>query len=86
MRDDRRAAAAATARWMMVDPDDASAVEAYNYAAFAGTDDFLAFRTALPVGSPAPDFAARLADDGQEVRLSDYWRGQDLLLEFGSLT
>ena len=72
----------------MVNRDDATAVEAdrYNYRAFEGTDDFLAFRTALPVGSAAPDFAATLAEDGRAVRLSDYWRGRDLLVEFGSLT
>ena len=60
--------------------------ESYNYAAFAGTDDFLGFRAVLPVGSVAPDFAATLAEDGQPVRLSDYWRDRDLLVEFGSLT
>jgi len=66
--------------------DDVVAVEAYNYAAFEGTDDFLAFRTALPVGSLAPDIAAVLADDGRPVRLSESWRDGDVLVEFGSLT
>lgn len=70
----------------MVEQDDDGAVAAYNYAAFEGTDDFLAFRTALPVGSAAPDVAVTLADDGRPTRLSDYWRDGDVLIEFGSLT
>ena len=61
-------------------------IAAYNYATFEGTDDFLAFRRALPVGSAAPDVAATVADTGEPVRLSDYWRDRDLLVEFGSLT
>ena len=60
------------------------AIEAYNYATFEGTDDFLAFRTALPVGSAAPDVEAIDDATGQTVRLSDYWRSGDLLIEFGS--
>ena len=63
-----------------------AAVEAYNYSTFEGTDDFLAFRTALPVGSVAPDASVIEAVTGREGRLSDYWRGRDLLIEFGSLT
>ncbi len=66
--------------------DDRQGIEAYNYAAFEGTDDFLAFRTTLPVGSPAPDFAVTLADDGAAARLCDFWRDGDLVVEFGSLT
>lgn len=61
-------------------------VEAYNYSVFEGTDDFLAFRLALPVGSQAPDVAVTVADTGEPVRLSDYWSSGDLLVEFGSLT
>jgi len=61
-------------------------VEAYNYATFEGSDDFLAFRRALPVGSPAPDVTTTAADTGEPARLSDYWRDRDLLVEFGSLT
>lgn len=66
--------------------DERHDIEAYNYAAFEGSDDFLAFRTALPVGSPAPDVAVKLADTGESARLSDHWRDRDLLIEFGSLT
>ena len=60
-------------------------VERYNYTEFVGSD-FLPFRTHLPVGSSAPDFEAILLDTGQVVRLSDYWKKGDLLVEFGSLT
>jgi hypothetical protein len=61
-------------------------IDHYNYATFEGTDDFLAFRTALPVGSRAPDFPVVVAETGKEAMLSDYWRDHDLLIEFGSLT
>lgn len=64
------------------DPD----TDAYNYASFVGDDDFLAFRTALPVGSPAPDAEAIDLASGGPVRLSAFWRERDLLVEFGSLT
>ena len=60
--------------------------EPYNYEEFVGSEDFLAFRTALPVGSPAPDFSATLLATGETVRLSDFWRQRDALIEFGSLT
>ena len=60
-------------------------VEAYNYSEFVGSD-FLPFRTHLPVGSSAGDFQATLLETGQAVRLSDYWKMTDLLVEFGSLT
>ena len=66
--------------------DNRRQVEAYNYAAFEGTDDFLAFRTSLPVGSAAPDVAVTVADSGEPARLGDFWRDRDLLIEFGSLT
>ena len=60
-------------------------IETYNYSEFVGSD-FLPFRTHLPVGSSAPDFQAILLETGQPVRLSDYWKKSDLLIEFGSLT
>lgn len=60
--------------------------EPYNYEEFVGSEDFLAFRTALPVGSPAPDFPATLLASGETVSLSDFWRERDVLIEFGSLT
>ncbi len=61
-------------------------VETYNYARFEGTEDFLAFRTVLPVGSAAPDFTATLLDTGEQVAMSQYWRAHDVLVEFGSFT
>jgi hypothetical protein len=61
------------------------AIEKYNYSEFVGSD-FLLFRTHLPVGSAAPDFKATLLETGRPVRLSDYWKKGDLLIEFGSLT
>ena len=64
---------------------DGAEIERYNYSDFVGSD-FLPFRTHLPVGSPAPDFQAILLETGQTVRLSDYWKKSDLLIEFGSLT
>ena len=61
-------------------------VHTYNYTEFIGDDDFLAFRTALPVGNVAPDVAVTVAATGEPGRLSDYWRDTDLVIEFGSLT
>jgi peroxiredoxin len=40
----------------------------------------------LRVGMGAPDFSATLLETSQEVRLSDYWRRGDLVVEFGSFT
>lgn len=61
-------------------------VEEYNYSVFVGSEEFVAFRTLLPVGSSAPDFQATLLDTGQSIRLSEYWKKRDVLIEFGSLT
>ena len=61
-------------------------VETYNYSVFEGKEDFLSFRTLLQIGSPAPDFPAVLLETGEKVKLSDYWREQDLVIEFGSYT
>ena len=60
--------------------------DCYNYATFIGDDDFLAFRTALPIGTKAPDFSVVVAATGEPARLSDFWQEADLLIEFGSLT
>jgi hypothetical protein len=61
-------------------------VESYNYAVFEGTESFLPFRTVLHVGDRAPDGQLIELNSGQPVRLSDCWRDQDVLIEFGSLT
>ena len=60
-------------------------IERYNYSEFVGSD-FVPFRTHLPAGSPAPDFQATLLETERPIRLSDYWKTGDLLIEFGSLT
>lgn len=65
---------------------DRTPIEDYNYSVFVGSDDFLSFRTLLPVGSSAPDCEAKLLDTGQPVKLSEYWKKGDVLIEFGSLT
>jgi hypothetical protein len=49
-------------------------IEGYNYAVFVGSENFMDFRTLLPVGSSAPDFEARLLETGQSVKLSEYWK------------
>ena len=69
-----------------MDEHDAIGARTYNYAEFVGDDDFLAFRTALPVGSAAPEVAITVAATGERGRLSDYWREADGVIEFGSLT
>jgi hypothetical protein len=58
----------------------------YNYTIFEGQGDFERFQMEPRVGSAAPDFPAVLLETGQVVRLSDYWRERDVLVEFGSFT
>jgi len=69
-----------------MDDHGAAAGDPYNYAKFVGDDDFLAFRTALPVGSKAPDVPVVVAATGESAQLSDYWRGRRLLIECDSVT
>ncbi len=61
-------------------------VENYNYSVFVGSEEFMGFRTLLPVGSSAPDCRVTLLGSGQTVQLSEYWKKGDVLIEFGSLT
>ena len=61
-------------------------IELYNYSEFVGSDEFLAFRGICQVGSSAPDFETLRLDDDRKVKLSDYWKKTDVVLEFGSLT
>ena len=61
-------------------------VEGYNYSVFVGSEDFMDFRTLVPVGSSAPDFQATLLETGLPVNLSEYWKKSDVLIEFGSFT
>ena len=67
----------------MTDPIDSAT---YNYTVFEGQGDYERFPTPLQALSQAPDCTAMLLDSGQEVRLSDYWRERDVLIEFGSYT
>lgn len=66
--------------------DDTPQPDTYNYSVFDGQGDFEDFATLLKAGASAPDFTATLLETGQPVRLSDYWRQQDLVVEFGSFT
>lgn len=66
--------------------DEQVEIEKYNYREFVGSEEFMTFRTHLPVGSSAPDCQAQLLDSGRQVKLSEYWGKSDLLIEFGSLT
>jgi len=61
-------------------------IEAYNYSEFVGSEEFLAFRGICHVGTSAPDFETVRLDDNAKVKLSDYWKKNDIVLEFGSLT
>ncbi len=65
---------------------DRTAVESYNYSVFVGSENFMDFRTLLPVGSSAPDFEAVLLETARPVKLSEYWKRNDVLIEFGSFT
>lgn len=65
---------------------DLAEIEEYNYSVFLGSENFMDFRTLLPVGSSAPDFEAVLLETARRVKLSDYWKKGDVLIEFGSLT
>jgi hypothetical protein len=61
-------------------------IEIYNYSVFVGSENFMDFRTLLPVGSSAPDFETVLLETARPVKLSEYWKRNDVLIEFGSLT
>lgn len=61
-------------------------LEKYNYSVFVGSENFMEFRTILPVGSLAPDFQATSLETGLSVKLSEYWKKNDVLIEFGSFT
>ena len=65
---------------------------AYNYERFdayveSGDDEreFAAFPNMLHAGERAPDAHLTLLD-GDRVRLSELWRQQGVVLEFGSFT
>ena len=65
----------------------------YNYEHFdeyvscgAADAEFPAFRNLLHVGDRAPDFTAVRLDGEEAVTVSDLWRSQQVVLEFGSFT
>jgi hypothetical protein len=67
--------------------------DGYNYVYFdrhvaAGGDDLdeSAFRATFGAGDQAEDFPLVRLDDGAQVRLSELWRSQPLVMEFGSFT
>jgi hypothetical protein len=63
------------------------AAESYNYPAFVRSSAVgmsATFRDTVRVGEQAPDFALATLD-GATVRLADL-RGQNVVLEFGSIT
>jgi hypothetical protein len=73
--------------------DDGDGAAAYNYAHF---DDYIAdggdladeaaFWASPRAGLRALDFTLPRLGDGAGVRLSDLWRSQPLVMEFGSFT
>jgi len=67
----------------MTDPIDPTT---YNYTVFEGQGDYSIFPTPLFAGATAPDCTTILLDSGEPVRLSDYRRERDVLIEFGSYT
>lgn len=64
-------------------------MEPYNYRNFPEDLDeavFRAFRDAVQVGAPAADGALVELAGGSPTTLSEYWRGNPLVIEFGSLS
>lgn len=64
-------------------------MEAYNYSVFPEDMDSSAFERfpgLLKVGERAPDAPLTRLSDGARVRLSEYWIGKHLVIEFGSFT
>lgn len=61
----------------------------YNYPVFPEDMDaeaFQGFPNLLKVGQPAPDGELTRLSDRARARLSDYWSGRYLVIEFGSFT
>jgi len=73
--------------------EDGDGAVAYNYPHF---DDYVAdggdladetaFWASPQAGRRAPDFTLHGLADSSQVRLSDLWRSQPLVMEFGSFT
>jgi len=61
----------------------------YNYKNFPPDMDgrlFREFPEVLHVGQEAPDGEVVVLADGSTTRLSTYWAGRPLVIEFGSFT
>lgn len=61
----------------------------YNYRTFPldlDAETFSAFPGVLSAGGTAPDGELVDAHTGERVRLSDLWKTENLLIEFGSMT
>jgi hypothetical protein len=61
----------------------------YNYQSFpidVDAEAFAAFPDVLKAGQPAPDGELTDAHSGETVRLSDLWKRDALVIEFGSFT
>jgi hypothetical protein len=61
----------------------------YNYRSFPldlDAETFDAFPSVLSAGRPAPDGELINARSGETVRLSELWKNQTLVIEFGSMT
>jgi hypothetical protein len=61
----------------------------YNYKNFPidlDAEVFAAFPDLLKAGQPAPDGELRDAHTVETVRLSDLWKRDTLVIEFGSFT
>jgi hypothetical protein len=61
----------------------------YNYENFPIDLDaqvFAAFPEVLKAGQPAPDGELTDAHTGETVRLSELWKRDTLIIEFGSFT
>ena len=62
----------------------------YNYPHFTSEEieatEFAGFRGLAHAGQVAPDGVLTDAATGETVRLSDLWRNQALVIEFGSIT
>lgn len=64
----------------------------YNYAHFdehvadGGNQEFESFRHAMRAGQRGVDVEVTRLDDQAPVRLSELWRSEPLVVEFGSFT
>jgi hypothetical protein len=61
----------------------------YNYRSFPldlDAETFSAFPSVLSAGGPAPDGELIDAHSGETVQLSELWKNEAVVIEFGSMT